>query len=101
MPDDDDDDVTRQSEDDVLEEDTRPGDIFNPDLDEYKLDEDYDTPAAPPPSRYDDALKTHPITDDPFDRDELYNEGIGEATGLSDTIFDSDETPAKPLDPEE
>lgn len=97
MPDDD----TNHSEDEALEEDIRPDDIFNPDIDEEKLPEDNDPPAAPPKSPYDNVLKTHPITDDPVDRDEAYNEGLGGATGLSDTAIDSDNNPAKPLEPEE
>lgn len=103
MAQDDDDirDKTRETEDDVLEEDTRPDDIFNPELDEEHLDEDYDTPAASPNPRDDDVIQTYPVTDDGVDRDELYNEGLREASGLSDFIIDSDNVPAKPLDPEE
>ena len=100
MPDNDD-DTTRQTEDDVLEEDTRPDDIYNPDLDEETLPDDYDPPATPTPSKYDSSLKTHPITDDTVDRDELYNEGLGEAASYSETLEDSDDTPAEPLEPEE
>ena len=48
MPDDDD---ARQTEDDVLEEDTRPDDIYNPDLDEETLADDYDSPATPAASK--------------------------------------------------
>lgn len=99
MPDDDD-DTTRQSEDDVLEADTRPDDIYNPDLDEETLPDDYDPPAAPTASKYDVELRTHPITDDTVDRDELYNEGLGEATSYSETLEDSDDAPAEPLEPE-
>lgn len=94
-------DETRESEDDVLEEDTRPDDIFNPDLDEEKLDEDYDPPAASPYPRDDAMVSSYPVTDDSVDRDELYNEGLREAAGLSDTIDDSDDQPPEPLDPEE
>lgn len=99
MPDNDDD--SRQSEDDVLEEDTRPDDIYNPDLDEETLDDDYDPPATPPASKFDNSLRTHPISDDSIDRDELYNEGLGEATSYSESLEDSDDTPAEPLKPEE
>lgn len=97
MPDDDD-DTTRQTEDDVLEEDTRPDDIFNPDLDEETLPEDYGPPAAPAASKYDAVLRTHPITDDTVDRDELYNEGLGEATSYSVMLDDSDDMPPELLD---
>jgi hypothetical protein len=98
-----DDDTTRQTEDDVLEEDTRPDDIFNPDLDEETLPDDYDSPAAPASSKYDNSLRTHPITDDTVDRDELYNEGLGEATSYSEMLEDSDDTPPElvDLEPEE
>lgn len=99
MPDDD--DTNKQSEDEALEADTRPDDIFNPDTDEEKLPEDNDPPAAAPKTPYDDAVRTHPVTDDPPDRDEIYNGGLGEATGLSDTMIDSGGDRAKPLEPEE
>jgi hypothetical protein len=93
-----DDDTTRQTEDDALEEDTRPDDIYNPDLDEETLPDDFDTPAAPTTTKYDDSLRTHPITDDSVDRDELYNEGIGEATSYSETLEDSDDAHAERVD---
>lgn len=93
-------DFARPSEDDALEQATRPDDMFIPAIDEEKLPDDYDPPATPASSRYDATLKTHPITDDLFDRDELYHEGLGEATNYSDTLYDSDDTPARPLEPE-
>jgi|SRR6185437_7844445 len=101
VDDDDTRDATRESEDDALEEDTRPDDIFSPDLDEEKLDEDNDPPAAPPNPKADARLQTHPITDDNIDRDELYNEGLSESTGLRDTLQDSDDAPFEPLEPED
>lgn len=98
MPDDDD---ARQSEDEVLEEDTRPDDIYNPVLDEETLADDYDPPATAAPSKYDRTLRTHPISDDSIDRDELYNEGLGEATSYRGSLEDSDNSPPGPLEPEE
>jgi hypothetical protein len=96
-----DDDNVRQSEDDALEEDIRPDDMFKPDIDEEKLPEDNDPPATPAYSKLDEALFTHPLTDDPPDRDEVYNGGLRDATSLGDTIEDSDNAPARPLEPED
>jgi hypothetical protein len=101
MDDDDTRDATRETEDDALEEDTRPDDIFNPDRDEDKLPEDNDPPAASPNPKADAWIQTHPVTDDNVDRDELYNEGLSESVGLRDTYQDSDDSPPEPLDPED
>lgn len=94
-------DATRESEDDALEEDTRPDDIFNPDLDEEKLAEDNDPPAASPNPKADARVQAHPVTDDNIDRDELYNEGLSESVGLHDMLLDSDDAPFEPLEPED
>lgn len=97
MPDDD----KKQTEDDALEEDIRPDDIYSPSHDEETLAGDYDPPATPAPSKYDHQLHAHPISDDSIDRDELYNEGLSEATSYSESMEDSDDVPAEPLEPEE
>ena len=102
MADDDDTrDITRESEDDVLEEDTRPDDIYHPETDEERLPEDNDPPAAPPHQKADASIQTHPATDDSVDRDELYNAGLGESAGLRGTVEDSDNAPVEPLEPED
>jgi hypothetical protein len=94
----DDDDSTQQSADDALES---PDDIFNPNLDEEKLDEDYDSPAAPASDIPLAQPIDDPSTDDGIDSDELYQEGYGGATNTDEVGFDSDEDPAFPLEPED
>jgi len=78
MPDDND-TSTHQSPDDALEP---AGDIFNPNKDEETLDQDYDSPAAPP----DDVAGTidpgHPDTDTDLDAHDVYDEGLKAASGI-------------------
>jgi hypothetical protein len=93
----DDDNDMQQSADDALEP---KDDIFNPELDEDKLDEDYDSPAAPAQDIRSSAPLDDPSTDDELDSDELYQEGISGATNADDEEIDPDEEP-KPLEPED
>jgi hypothetical protein len=75
-------------------------DIFNPALDEDKLENDYDTPAAPAQDETGSLSPDSPLTDSRLDEDELYSEGLAEAAGLDDNEIGPDDSP-KPLDPEE
>jgi len=93
----DDDQSAHPSEDDALEP---VDDIFNPAVDEEKLDGDYDTPAAPAVANAHHVPPDHPITDTDIDADELYNEGLGEATDM-DNREDLPTEGVKPLDPED
>ena len=95
-----DDEDIRESEDDALE-DTRPHDTFHPDRDEEQLPNDDKPPAAPDPTNRHHIPPSHPVTDTDIDRDELYGEGLGEATDVDNREEDSDDEPAKPLEPED
>ncbi len=92
-----DDEDRHESEDDALEG-TRPDDMYHPRTDEEKLPEDYDPPAAPAASSNNDSLQNSPLTDDNLDADEVYSEGLAEATDLDEVEEDSDDAPAHPLD---
>jgi len=91
------DDDDQQSADDALEPEN---DIFDPNLDEEKLPEDNDSPAAPADDIRSTAPLDDPATDDGVDSDELYQEGIGGATNADDESIGPDEEP-KPLEPED
>jgi hypothetical protein len=72
-----DDDNMHQSEDDALEP---KDDIFNPDIDEERLEEDNDPPAAPA----DDVSATPlspdaPDTDTDIDAHDAYDSGLSQA----------------------
>jgi hypothetical protein len=94
----DDDTSTHQSADDALEP---QDDIFNPALDEETLPEDNDSPAAPASDVPHAQPIDDPATDDEMDSDELYQEGTSGATNSDDTLFDSDNAPPQPLEPED
>jgi hypothetical protein len=88
------DDDLHQSADDALEP---QDDIFNPNIDEERLAEDNDSPAAPAIHNQHHLPPDHPATDSGIDADELYSEGIGEATDIDeDEILPRDEV--SPLD---
>jgi hypothetical protein len=96
MADDNDDDRIQDSPDDILEP---IDDIFNPETDEEKLEGDYDSPATPPVRNPHHIPPDHPVEDTDIEPDELYQEGIGEASGVDD----SEELPKdrpEPLEPE-
>jgi hypothetical protein len=84
-----------ESADDALEE-TRPDDMFHPDTDEEKLDEDFDSPASPASTG--GIAPDDPVTDDGLDDDEVYSEGLAEAADRRNVEEDSDDVPAIPLD---
>jgi hypothetical protein len=84
----------RQSADDALEP---QDDIFRPTRDEEKLDEDNDPPAAPADDTHSTAPLDEPASDDGVDSDELYQEGLGGATGADDEEIDQEEEP-EPLE---
>lgn len=67
------------SPDDALEP---PDDIFNPTLDEERLEEDYDPPATPanPHINTPHLPPDHPAGDGNIDFQELYDEGVTSAT---------------------
>lgn len=69
----------------------RDEDMFHPDQ-VPRLSEDGADPAAPPTDipggRHVPA--DDPLTDDDVDSDELYNEGIGQASGATSSEVDSD-----------
>ena len=96
----DEEDDEHESADDALEE-TRPGGMFHPDTDEVTLPEDYNPPAAAADADDDDDLSTSPLTDDRLDEDEIYSEGLAAAADINDIEEDSDDSPARPLDPDE
>lgn len=83
------------SADDALEP---AGQLFHPATDEEKLEEDNGTPAAPPKRDKHQIPPDHPITDTGIDEDELYSEGLGEATDVDEMEILPDERP-KPLEP--
>jgi hypothetical protein len=87
----------RQSADDALEP---QDDIFSPTLDEDKLSEDNDSPAAPADDIHSHAPIDDPASDDGVDSDELYQEGLGGATNADDEEISPDEEP-EPLEPED
>lgn len=93
-----DDNDARQSADDALEP---QDDLFNPAVDEEKLDEDNDPPAAPA-----DDIQGHsispddPRTDSELDADEVYEAGVAEAAGTDDSDIEPDDE-AQPLEPED
>lgn len=89
-----------ESADDALEE-TRAGGMFHPDTDEETLAGDYAPPSASTNTDSDDSLSTSPLTDDELDEDEVYSEGLAAAADLDDIEEDSDNQPARPLDPDE
>ncbi len=80
-----------------------PDDIYNPAVDEEQLDEDYDTPAAPasPRETTPKLPSTHPATDSNLDFQEVYDEGITDATGFNDQDEIEDSEEARPLEPED
>lgn len=82
------DDSNKQSEDDALEP---KNDLFDPIHDEYKLDEDGTPPSAPADDVRSRAPVDEPVTDDGIDSDELYQEGVGGATGADDEEIGLDE----------
>jgi len=90
----------RESEDDALE-DTRPDDMFHPLHDEDKLPEDNDSPAAPAQNTHTSANPQDPQSDDNLDADEIYSEGLAAAEDKDKIEEDSDNTPPKPLKPED
>lgn len=69
----------RPSPDDALEP---PDDIFNPELNQERLEEDNDPPAAPakPHLATPKLPPNHPATDTGIDSQELYDEGLTSAT---------------------
>ncbi|HSW80409.1 MAG TPA: hypothetical protein VLG47_06540 [Candidatus Saccharimonadales bacterium] len=100
-----DDEDEHESEDDVLEESRIGGSsMFHPNTDEEKLEGDYDSPAAPAPGASSSQLD-EPATDDGVEEDEsygeAYNEGYSTAATSDNLEEDSDDAPARPLEPEE
>ncbi len=91
------DDTNYPTPDDALEP---VDDIFNPAVDEAKLEGDYDPPAAPAASNAHQIPLDHPITDSGLDESEVYGEGLGEATDVDKNEILPDERP-KPLEPED
>jgi hypothetical protein len=89
------DDDYRRSEDDELEP---KDDIYNPELDEQKLLNDYETPFTPANDVHSHVPIDDPSTDDQLDSDELYQEGIGGATNADDEEVDLDDEEPRPLD---
>jgi hypothetical protein len=91
-------DDTHQSADDALE----PQDnIFNPHVNEEHLPEDNDSPAAPADDNGTLSVPVDdPRTDSGIDADELYSEGLDEATGAHDSEIGPDDQP-RPLEPED
>ncbi|HEX3569089.1 MAG TPA: hypothetical protein VHT70_05465 [Candidatus Saccharimonadales bacterium] len=90
-----DDDTTHQSEDDALEP---KDDIFNPDVDEERLEEDSDPPSAPAndvPSI--PIAPDHPDTDTDLDADDTYNNGTSQAADPNQP--EDNDNQAFPLDP--
>lgn len=91
------DDNSRQSPDDALEPDD---DIFDPTRDEEKLPEDNDSPAAPADDIKSSAPLDVPATDTGIDSDELYQEGLKQASDANDQDVGPDVRP-RPLEPED
>lgn len=52
------------------------------DVPEQPLEQDFDTPAAPPESKQDQQEATHPATDTNIDSGELYDEGLDGAAEI-------------------
>lgn len=80
-----------------------PDDIFNPVVDEERLEEDHDPPASParPHLTTPKLPPDHPATDTEIDTQELYDEGLTSATDYDahEEAPDSDES--HPLEPED
>jgi hypothetical protein len=88
------------SPDDALEP---PDDIFNPAVDEERLEEDYDPPATPakPHLTTPKLPPNHPATDSEIDFQELYDEGLTSATDYDAQDEAADNDQPRPLEPEE
>ena len=98
MADEDDENTVRPSPDDALEP---PDDIFNPAVDEERLEEDHDAPAEPahPHLTTPKMPPDHPAGDTGVDFQELYDEGPTSATDVDAQEEAEDHEQTWPLEP--
>lgn len=83
--------VDKMYEDDLMERrhslDDEAKDLYNPQKDEPRLEQDYETPASPAKDTPDTKIsKNHPQTDTNIDKTEEYDEGISGASGMNDSL---------------
>lgn len=75
-------------------------DLFNPDVDEERLDDDFDPPAADPTDVSNDGMPdTYPQTDGNIDSHERYDEGLAGAAEVN--LKPEHDPEISPLDPED
>lgn len=67
--------------------------FFSPVLNEPRLPQDYDTPAAPPSDVINNLPRDHPATDSSLEPSEVYDEGAAGASEVDAQLEKEDDRP--------